>query len=286
MKHLTRLLLALGLTASLTAGLASAQQDPNWTKPFPPFRMIGNIYWVGTWDLSTYLITTPQGDILINTGLASTVPEIKAGVENLGFKMSDIKILTATHGHFDHAAGMAQLKKMTGAKLVISAPDAELFETGGKADFRFGETPSARFEPVKVDQTLKDGDAISLGGTTLTAHLNPGHTKGATTFTMDVTENDNVYHVAIANMGSINPGVNVKGMPHYPNIKADYAHTFEAQKAMNVDVFLASHASQFRMHDKYKPGDAYNPYRFVDPQGFHSAVDKLEETYQKELAKP
>lgn len=260
-------------------------QDPNWTKPFPPFKIVGNLYWVGTYDLSTYLITTPQGDILINTGLASTVPEIKAGVEKLGFKMSDVKILTATHGHYDHVAGMAELKKMTGAKLMISAPDAELLETGGKADFRFGDTLSARFEPVKVDQTFKDGDRISLGGVVLTAHLNPGHTKGATSFTFDVTENGKTYKVIIANLGSINPGVNVAGMPKYPGIAADYAKTFAAQKAMNIDVFLASHASQFRLHEKYKPGDAYEPNRFVDPNGFHEAVEKLEKVYLAQLAR-
>src|SRR5262249_53300825 len=156
-------------------------------------------------------------------------------------------------------AGMAELKRLTGAKLVISAPDAELLETGGKADFRFGGTPSANFEPVKVDQTFKDGDTISLGGVVLTAHHHPGHTKGATSFTLDVTENGRTYKVGIMNLGSINPGVNVAGMPKYPGIAADYAKTFAAQKAMNIDVFLASHASQFRMHEKYKPGDAYDP---------------------------
>jgi metallo-beta-lactamase class B len=275
-----RLLLMAGLSASLALG-----QDPNWTKPFPPFKILGNIYWVGTYDLSTYLITTPQGDILINTGLASTVPGIKAGVEKLGFRMSDVKILTATHGHYDHVAGMAELKRMTGAKLMISAPDAELLETGGKADFRFGEALSARFEPVKVDQTFKDGDTISLGGTVLTAHHHPGHTKGATSFTLDVTENGRTYKVIIANLGSINPGVNVAGMPKYPGIAADYAKTFAAQKAMNIDVFLASHASQFGLHEKYQPGDPYDPNRFVDPKGFHEAVERLEKAYLAQLAK-
>lgn len=264
---------------------AFAQQDPNWTKPFPPFRMIGNVYWVGTWDLSTYLIATPQGDILINTGLASTVPDIKAGVEKLGFHMSDIKILTATHGHFDHVAGMAELKRMTGAQLVISEPDAELLESGGKADFRFGDTLSARFEPVKVDRKLRDGETISLGGTVLTAHLHPGHTKGATSFTFDVQEGGKTYRVGIVNMGSINPGVKVSGMPKYPGIEADYARTFADQKALKIDVWLASHASQFRLHEKYQPGDPVRADRFIDPKGYLEAVDKLEKTYRDQLAR-
>src|SRR6476660_8875458 len=138
----------------------AAPNDADWTRPFPPFRIIGNIYWVGSYDLSTYLITTPQGNILINTGVGDTAQQIKKSVEQLGFKMSDTKILTATHGHYDHVAGMAELKRMTGARLVISEPDKPLLETGGKADFRFGNTPGAQFEPVKVDGTFKDGESI------------------------------------------------------------------------------------------------------------------------------
>ncbi len=262
-----------------------AQNNPEWTRPFPPFKLIGNIYWVGSYDLSTYLITTPQGHILINTGLGESAPNIKASVEQLGFKMSDVKILTATHGHFDHVAAMADLKKMTGAALVISERDKELLESGGGADFRWADTPSARFPPAKVDRTFKDGESISLGGTTLTTHLHAGHTKGATSFTTDVRENGKTYRVVIANMGSINPGVTVTGMPKYPGIMQDYAQTFASQKAMKIDVFLSSHASQFRLHDKYKPGDAYNPDRFVDPAGFLQGVSDLEKAYLAQVAK-
>lgn len=258
--------------------------NPEWTQPFPPFRIIGNVYWVGTYDLSTYLITTPQGHILINTGLAQTNPQIKAGVEQLGFKMTDIKILTATHGHFDHAAGMAELKRLTGATLMIAAPDAELFETGGKADFRFGDDVSARFEPVKVDRRLKSGETIALGGVVLTAHLHSGHTKGATSFTFDVAENGKTYRVGIMNMPSINPGVHVTGMPKFPDIEQAYASTFQDLKATKVDIFLASHASQFDLHKKHHPGDPYQPDRFVDPQLFQANLADLEKTYQKKLA--
>ncbi|HKB13112.1 MAG TPA: subclass B3 metallo-beta-lactamase [Vicinamibacterales bacterium] len=278
------------ITLLMFAGLAftppaAAQNDPDWTRPFPPFRIVGNVYWVGSYDLSTYLITTPQGHILINTGVGDTAKQIKASVEQLGFKLSDVKILTATHGHFDHVAGLAELKRMTGARLLVSEQDKELLESGGKADFRFGDTPGARFEPVKVDATFKDSDQISVGGTVLTAHHHPGHTKGATSFTLDVPDGGKTYRVVIANMGSINPGVTVSGMPKYPTIGDDYARTFKAQKDMSIDVFLASHASQFKMHDKYKPGDPYNPDRFVDPQGFKAAVAQLEKTYQDQLAR-
>ena len=276
-------LLLAGLVA--LAAPVSAQNNPEWTRPFPPFRIIGNVYWVGSYDLSTYLVTTPAGNILINTGVGDTANQIKASVEQLGFKLADTKILTATHGHWDHVAGLAQLKKMTGARLVVSEPDKELFESGGRADFRFGDDPGSRFDPVKVDATFKDNDTISLGGTVLTAHHHPGHTKGATSFTLNVPENGKTYRVVIANMGSINPGVTVSGMPKYPGIGDDYARTFRAQKDMQIDIWLASHASQFKLHQKYKPGDPYNPDRFVDPQGFKAAVEELEKTYREQLAK-
>ena len=285
-KSVRALMVVTVLTGALISSPAvQAQNNPEWTRPFPPFKLIGNIYWVGSYDLSTYLITTPQGHILVNTGLAESAPNIKASVEQLGFKMSDVKIVTATHGHFDHVAAMADLKKMTGASLVISERDKDLLESGGGADFRWADTPSARFPAAKVDRTFKDGESISLGGTTLTTRLHAGHTKGATSFTTDVRENGKTYRVVIANMGSINPGVPVTGMPKYPGIMQDYAQTFASQKAMTIDVFLASHASQFRMHDKYKPGDAYDPNRFVDPAGFLQGVSELEKAYLAQVAK-
>ena len=282
---LSKLIGLVMIAGTLVLPQDAAAQNEEWTRPFSPFRIIGSVYWVGSYDLSTYLIVTPQGNILINTGVGDTAQKIKAGVEQLGFKLADTKIITATHGHYDHVAGIADLKKMTGAKVVISERDKELLETGGKADFRFGDSPEARFEPVKVDQTFKDGEKISLGGTELTAHASPGHTKGATSFTFNVQENGKTYRVIIANMPSINPGVTVTGMPKYPEIGKDYGRTFLALKDMKIDVFLASHASQFRLHEKYKPGDAYNPERFVDPAGYLSSVQRLEKTYLEQLEK-
>src|SRR6187401_447544 len=275
MKRQLRLAL-LTLLVALLPAILRAQDNADWTRPFPPFRIIGNIYWVGSYDLSTYLVTTPQGNILINTGVGDTAQQIGKSVEQLGFKLSDTRILTATHGHYDHVAGLAELKRVTGARLIVSEPDRPLLESGGKADFRFGSSPGAQFEPVKVDSTFKDGESITLGGTTLVAHIHAGHTKGATSFTTSVQDGGKTYRVIIANMGSINPGVTMSGMPGYPNIAQDYANTFLAQKDMKVDVWLASHASQFRLHDKYKPGDPYNPERFVDPQGYLAAVQRLE----------
>jgi metallo-beta-lactamase class B len=279
-----RTLLLVG-SIVIAAAVATRAQSDEMTRPFPPFRIIGNIYWVGSYDLSSYLIATPAGNIIINTGVGDTAQQIRSSVEQLGFKLADTKILTATHGHFDHVAGMAELKRMTGARLLVSAPEKPLLESGGRTDFLFGNSKSTQFEPVTVDGTFNDGDTIALGGTTLTAHLHPGHTKGATSFTTDVQEEGRTYRVIIANMGSINPGTRLLGMKDYPTIGDDYARTFLAQKDMKVDVFLASHASQFRLHEKYKPGDPYSPARFVDPQGYLAAVAKLEQAYLDQLAK-
>jgi metallo-beta-lactamase class B len=278
-------MLARALLLSLYLAAPAAAQNADWRRPFPAFKLIGNVYWVGTYDLSTYLITTDAGHILINTGFVETVPQIQKGVEQLGFDFDDVEILTATHGHFDHVAGLAELKRLTRARLMMSEADAALLEDGGKSDFRFGDDPDTNFAPVQVDRRLKDQDTIALGGVTLTAHHHPGHTKGATSFTMTVREGGRDYRVVIANMGSINPGVTVSGMPKYPTIGDDYARTFAAQKALPVDVFLASHAAQFGMHDKYKPGDAYDPERFVDPQGYRAAVERLERIYREQLAR-
>ena len=191
---------ALVLLLALGASAASAQQNADWTRPFPPFKLIGNVYWVGTYDLSTYLITTDAGHILVNTGFAETVPEIQKGVEQLGFDFDDVEILTATHAHGDHVAGLAELKRLTGAQMMMSEADSVLLENGGISDFRFGDGRTPSFEAVKVDRRLKDQDTITLGGVTLTAHHHPGHTKGATSFTFTVREGGRDYRVGIVNM--------------------------------------------------------------------------------------
>lgn len=274
----------LSVLLLLTSGVPHAAAQPaEWTRPFQPFRIIGNIYWVGTWDLSTYLITTPQGHILINSGLASTVPDIAKNIEQLGFRVRDVKILAATHGHYDHAAGMAALKALTGARLLTPARDRDLFESGGATDYLWATNADMHFPPATVDGTYDDGDTIRLGNTTLVAHRHSGHTRGATSFTTTIEEGGKSYRVGIMNLPSVNPGTILTGMPAYTAVGSDYAATFAAQKALTLDVFLASHASQFGLHEKYTPGDSYNPARFVDPNGYAEAVRRLEKAYLDEL---
>jgi photosystem II stability/assembly factor-like uncharacterized protein/glyoxylase-like metal-dependent hydrolase (beta-lactamase superfamily II) len=256
-----------------------------WIRSFPPFRIVGNVYYVGTYDLACYLIVTPAGDILINTGLAESASQIKANIESLGFKMSDVKILTVTHAHFDHVAAMAELKRLTGAQVWVYTSEAPLLESGGKADFRFGNDPAAYFTPVTVDRKIADGGKIALGGTELTLHPSPGHTRGAVSFTFPVADGGRTYQVLIANMPSINPGVVLTGKPSYPGIADDYALTFRTLKAITPEIWLASHASQINLHAKYKPGDEYKPERFVDPAGFRTALEALEKSYNDQLAR-
>ena len=259
------------------AAPAAAQQNADWTRPFPPFKLIGNVYWVGTYDLSTYLITTDAGHILINTGFAETVPEIKKGVEQLGFEFDDVEILLATHAHGDHVAGLAELKRLTGAQHDDVRGRRRAARGRRRQRLSFRRPPKSELRGREGRSAAERSGHVALGGVTITAHHHPGHTKGATSFTLTVREGGRDYRVVIANMGSINPGVTVSGMPKYPTIGDDYARTFAAQKALPVDVFLASHAAQFGMHEKYKPGDAYDPNRFVDPQGYLAAVERLED---------
>jgi metallo-beta-lactamase class B len=269
----------------LSAAICACAQTPaSWNKPFPAHRIVGNVYYVGTDDLACYLITTPDGNILINTGVDGSVPLIRSSIESLGFKVQDIKILLATHAHFDHVAGMAEMKRLTGAKFLASEHEVALLEDGGQSDYLFTEA-RFRFAPVKVDGRIKDGQKISLGGTELTAYSHPGHTRGSLSYGLTVAENGRTYRVLIANMGSINPGTVLIGNKKYPQIADDYARTFSEQKKLECDVFLSSHASQYGLHDKWKPGQPYSPATFVDPKGYKDEVEYYEKAYLDALAK-
>jgi len=259
--------------------------NENYVKPFPPLRIVGNLYYVGTYHLACYLITTSAGNILINTGINDSVPAIRSSIEALGFKFGDIKLLLATHGHWDHVAGMAEIKRLTGARMLMQEGDAAMLEDGGNSDYRYPQGRGAIYEPVKVDQRLKDGDKVRLGDVELTVLHHPGHTKGATSFMYTVRERGRTYNVLIANMASINPGVKVSGMPGFPEITDAYLQTLAKQKQLNPDIWVASHAAQFNLHQKYKPGDPYDPNRFVDPEGYQAKVRSYEKLVQENLKK-
>jgi metallo-beta-lactamase class B len=273
-----------GLVAQQTwKPLPVTKQD--YVKPFPPLRIVGNLYYVGTYDLGCYLIVTPEGNILINTGINDSTKPIRANIEKLGFKFQDIKLLLATHGHWDHVGAMAEIKRLTGAKMWMEEHDTPMVESGGSLDYRFPDGRGAVYEPVKVDRKLKDGDKFTFGGIEFTVMHHPGHTLGSTSFSFAVQDGGKTYNVLLANMASINPGVKVAGMPGFPGIKEAYLSTLAKQKQLKPQIWVASHAAQFNMHDKYKPGDAYDANRFVDPAGYAAKIQMYEKLVQANLEK-
>jgi metallo-beta-lactamase class B len=279
-----KFLLSLFLTL-IFAGGAFAQGSPDWTNPFPPHRIIGNLYYVGSQGLASYLITTPQGHILINSSLETSVPLIRESIEKLGFKFSDVKILLISHAHWDHCAGSAAVKELTGAKYMVMDADVPEIEAGGKGNFQYGESPASRYQPTKVDRVLHDGDEVKLGDTVLTAHLTPGHTKGTTTWTMKAREADKTYNVVIIGSPNVNAGYKLVNNPLYPQIASDYEKMFRVLKSLPCDVFLGAHGNYYGLEAKYarmKEGAA-NP--FIDPEGYKSYVAEREQTFRAELAK-
>jgi metallo-beta-lactamase class B len=270
---------------SAAASTSRAQDPPDWTEPFPPFRFAGNLYYIGSKGLANYLVTTPQGHILINSDLESSVPLIRASIEKLGFKFSDIKILLISHAHWDHDGGSAAIKGLTGAKYMVMDRDVSVVESGGKTDFQYGNQPASLYPPTKVDRVLHDGDEVKLGGARLVAHLTPGHTKGCTTWTMKVEEAGRTYEVVIVGSPNVNEGYKLVMNSSYPEIASDYERTFRVLKSLPVDIFLGAHGSYFDLEAKYarlKEG-AVTP--FIDPAGYKAYVTERENAFRTELAK-
>lgn len=262
-----------------------AQAAPDWTEPFTPYRIIGNLYYVGSRGLASYLIATPKGDILINSDLETSVPQIRASVEKLGFHFNDIKILLISHAHWDHAAGSAQIKEITGATYMVMDADVPVIEGGGKGDFMYGDNPSSRFQPAKVDRVLHDGDKVELGGMVLVAHLTPGHTKGCTTWTLQVKDGGKTYNVVIVGSTNVNPGYKLVNNARYPQIAQDYERTFRVLKSLPCDVFLGAHGSYYGMEAKYARMKAGERNPFIDPEGYKKFVAQKEQDFLTELAK-
>lgn len=258
------------LRAATAFGQATAEWR-EWNQPVEPFRIAGNLYYVGASDIASYLITTPEGHILIDGGFVETAPQIEANIGKLGFKVGDVRILLNSHAHFDHAGGLAALKAATGAKLLASAADATLLERGGKGDFRFGD--EGQFPPVAVDRRLGDGEKVTLGGAELTAHLTPGHTRGCTTWTFKADALD----VVVVCSASI-LDYRFVGQESYPGIAADYERTFAVLKSLPVQIFLAPHGGFFDLAGKRELAargmGMRNPW--VDPAGYKAWVERME----------
>jgi metallo-beta-lactamase class B len=256
----------------------------SWKAPLPPHHIIGNIYYVGPTGVSSWLITTSHGHVLIDTTFPECVPQICSNVEKLGFRVRDIKLILSSHAHVDHAGGHALMKQRTGAQIVASAADAHVLETGGADDFSPFPKELLAYPPVKADRIVKDGERVTLGDVTLTAHLTPGHTKGATTWTMPLKDGDETYQVLFFSSTSIVPLTRLLNNPQYPNIVEDYAATFKKLKTLPCDIFLGPHADQFGLADKLARLDRHeNPNPFIDPEGWKKFLAYAEGTYLKQL---
>jgi len=279
------LLLALIFGGWTKVGSKEAKAQNDWTEPFPAFRIAGNLYYVGSKGLANYLITTPQGHILINSDLEANVPLIRASIESLGFKFTDVKILLISHAHWDHDAGSDLIKKLTGAKYMVMETDVPVVESGGKSDFQYGNDPTTLYSPTKVDRVLRDGDEVKLGDAVLTARLTPGHTKGCTTWTMKVKDSGKTRDVVIVGSPNVNPGYKLVGNSLYPGIAEDFEKTFKVLKSLPCDYFLGAHGAYFDMETKYAQLKAGVSTAFIDPVGYKSYVAERESAFRRELAK-
>jgi metallo-beta-lactamase class B len=276
----TRLAIAIALSF-IASDIAFGQADEtsrDWNKPVPPFQIVGNLYYVGAAEVTSFLITTPKGHFLLDGGFAETAPQIERNISQLGFNLRDVKFLLNSHAHFDHAGGLARLKKLSGAKFVASEPDAPLLKNGGHGDFRFGDTLT--FPPVEPDQIIHDGESIQIGDQKLTAHLTPGHTKGNTTWTTKISEGTKTYDVVFAGSPSI-LDYQLAGRESYPGIAADFEKTFAIFKTLPCDIFLSAHGSMFALKEKRERlmrGEKPNP--FIDPRGYQRFIEEYEKAFR------
>jgi metallo-beta-lactamase class B len=274
---------ATGLVLFAAVAVLSAQSDPSWRQPVDPQRIAGNIYYVGTRGLSSFLIVTPAGAILIDTGEAASVPFIRANVERLGVHLSDVRLLLAGHAHFDHVGGHAEMKRLTGATVVAMEADREAIASGIDRSALGGPG----WTPVAVGKVVKDGGVVSMGGVALTAHLTPGHTPGCTTWTTDVMQDGKRYRVAFVCSVTVNEGVRLVGNTRVPAIAEHYAQAFRVLHSLRPDVFVAEHPNVFSMEAKVAElaaiGDGHARNPFVDREGYARFVERAEQDFLTQL---
>jgi metallo-beta-lactamase class B len=283
MRHTVRILLALLLL--LVGNRPASAQGNDWLEPFPPFRIAGNLYYVGSRGLASYLVTTPQGHILINSDLEDNVPMIRDSVEKLGFKYTDIRILLISHAHWDHNAGSALIKQQTGAKYMVMSGDVPVVQSGGRKDFHYGTDKATLYTPTQVDRVLRDGDRVELGGATLVARLTAGHTKGCTTWTMTVKDGEKSYEAVIVGSPNVNPGYKLVKNAAYPRIADDYARMFKTLASLPADLFLGAHGAYFDMEAKYARLQKGDTEAFVDREGYRKFVADRSAAFEAELQK-
>jgi metallo-beta-lactamase class B len=278
------LVVSAGLAVSACVGVHDVPWEmKSWNGRFEPFRVAGNVYFVGTNRMAPFLVATAQGHILIDSGFEANVPELRRSVEGLGFRFADIKILLASHAHIDHVQGHQLVRRMTGARVLASAADAPVIASGGQGDWAYGTTYA--WVPCPVDGIVEDGAAVSLGGTTLIAHLTPGHTKGATTWTTTVDEDGHKLAVVFFPSANVPPSARLVKNPQYPQAVSDFEHSFATWRSLPCDLFLGSHGEFFDLQAKWKRlHRSAQPNPFVDPDGYRRAIDDAEKRFRAIVA--
>jgi len=256
----------------------------NWNQPFPPYRVIDNIYYVGSNQIAQFLITTPAGHILLDSGFDASVPRLRANIARLGFRLEDVRVLLTSHAHIDHVQAHARVRHLTGAQVVASALDAAVIASGGKGEATFGD--AFRWSPCPVDRIVADGDEVTLGGTMLTAHLTPGHTRGAVTWTMKIANPRSPpgrpLDVVFFPSATINPGVTLVENPRYPNIADDFERSFAVWRSLPCDVFLADHGDFYDMREKRARQERDSPVNpFIDPTGYQEFIAASERRFRE-----
>jgi metallo-beta-lactamase class B len=268
--------LAVVVTALIASSELRAQQKDAersaWNAPVEPFHIIGNVHYVGAAGVSAFLIVTTEGSILLDGGLPETAPLIARNIEALGFRLRDVKFLINSHAHFDHAGGLAELKRLTGAPMIASGPDASTLSAGAE------DMP-----PIVIDRVVDDGDTVQLANATLTAHVTPGHTKGCTTWTMTTSDGVRPYRVLFYCSTSVVD--RLLGNARYPQIVGDYERTFARFRTMSADVFLANHPGFFQMERKRKAMASGGANPFVDPGELQRFVATSEQAFRETLAR-
>ena len=267
--------------------------SPDWTTPLPPYQIADNVYYVGSRDLAAYLITTPSGNILINANLETSPPQIRSSIEQLGFHYKDIKILLNGQAHFDHMAGAAEVLRETHARNEVMVGDADVVESGGHTDFLANTGSLEMYPPAHVDRILHDGDTVTLGGMTLTAHLTAGHTRGCTTWTLrahlpgdPANQLRNVVIVGGWSLWSDFHLLDLPGHPaSYPGVADDFRHTFATLRALPCDIFLGAHGVYFDMLQKLPRAATEGTRVWIDPEGYRAGIDNAETAFNAALAK-
>jgi metallo-beta-lactamase class B len=264
--------------------LSLARKVLKWDEPTDPIKIVGPLYFVGTMGLSSWLFTTPEGHILLNTGMPTSGPLIVDSIRKLGFKPEDIKIIINGHAHSDHAGAFAEMKKISGAQIAIMEADVPSIEDGGKSDFHYGtDWKIMGFPPVKVDRILRDGDTVRLGDVVLTAYNTPGHTRGSTTWVTELFDSGKAYKVVFIDGGGFNPGYRVAKDPSYPGIEVDYRNTHHMHELLKPDIWLGHHTEYFDLAGKRKRAETEGPNAWVDPEGYRRFVAGKKRAFEDEV---